>query len=99
MTDCVISTSQDYILIDLCLCSEPYCGREVKPQTGFGLLVSHCSGLSDWSHKRGPELKINKQLQSSQTIINQSLNTVTTLPFQWKRKGPDKNNVHLNHRA
>lgn len=70
-TDCVISTSQDYLLIDVCvLCFLPYSGREVKPATEFGLLASHCSGLSEWSHKQGPELKINEQLQSSQTITN-----------------------------
>lgn len=61
-TDCVTPTSQDYLLVDVCVVRLPYTGREVKPATGFGLLASHCSGPSERSHKQGPELNINEKL-------------------------------------
>ncbi len=53
-----------------------------------GLLAGHCSGLSEWSHKPGQELKINEQLHHPKLspIFKHSDNT-STLPIPVEKKG------------
>ena len=89
-TDCVISRSQDYLLINMCVHALCLTAVGKWNQNRVGSVKSdHCSGLSEWSHKPGPELKINEQLQSSQTY-HQSLkhsDNTSTLPIPVEKKG------------
>lgn len=78
--------------------------RKVKPKKCDGVLANHCSGQSQYSHKPGPELKINERLQSSQLspIFKHSDNT-STLSIPVEKKGTTQKKCasksHVNHKV